>query len=82
MFGCSALAKGMTYRSIYCAGHVWSMPVWYGILSYTARDCALLDAVQNHAARWIVESHWNSETLKWTKSSKDCVSDLNWPSSF
>ena len=35
--------------------------------SHTARDCALLDVVQNHAARW-------------TKSSKDCVSDLNWPS--
>ena len=29
---------------------------------------------------WIVRSHWDSETLKWTKSSKDCVSDLNWPS--
>ena len=52
----------------------------HGVEPHTARDCALLDAVQNHAARWIVRSHWDSETLKCIKSSKDHVSNLKWPS--
>ena len=47
---------------------------------HTAKDCALLDMVQNRAARWIMKSHWDSVNLKWTKSSRDCVSALNWPS--
>ena len=59
MFVCSALAKGIVRQCMEYAFVMWN--------PHTARDCALLDAVQNHAARW-------------TKSSKDCVSDLNWPS--
>ena len=47
---------------------------------HTAKDCALLDVVQNQAARWIMRSHWDPVALKWTKSSSNCVSDLSWPS--
>ena len=47
---------------------------------HTAKYCALLDAVQNWAARWVVGSHWNPVFLRWTKSSSDCVLTLNWQS--
>ena len=32
--------------------------------------------VLNHTACKIMKSHWDLETLKWTKSSRNCVSDL------
>ena len=73
MFGYSALAKDVAYRSIVRLCMEYACVVWN---PQTAWDCALLYAVQNRAARWIVRSHWDSEALKWTKSSKDCVSDL------
>ena len=44
------------------------------------KDCALFDAIQNRAARWILKSRWDLESLRWTKSSRDCVLTLNWPS--
>lgn len=77
MFGCSVLAKDVVHRSIVrpCMEHacvVWS--------PRTAKDCSLLDAVQNQAARWIMGSHWDPMALKWSKSSSNCISDLRWPS--
>ena len=76
MFGCSALAKDVAYRSIVRPCLEYACVVWN---PHTIKDCALLDTVQNRAARWIMKSHWDSETLKWTKSSRDCVLDLKWP---
>ena len=77
MFDCSILAKNVVYiRAL--LGLAWSMPVQCGIP--TLRDCALLDAVQNQAARWVLKSCWDPESLRWTKCSSDCVSTLNWPS--
>ena len=77
MFGCSALAKDVAYRSIVRPCMEYACVVWN---PHTAKDCALLDAVQNRAARWIMRSHWDPMALKWTKSSSTCVSDLSWPS--
>ena len=37
----------------------------------TEKDCALLDAVQNRAARWVLKSRWDPESLRWTKFSSD-----------
>ena len=56
------------------------MPVLYGIPIATAKDCTLLDVVQNRAARQIMRSHWNPVALRWTKSSSNSVSVLRWPS--
>ena len=47
---------------------------------HTEKDGALLDAIQNRAARWVLKSRWDPELLRWTKSSSDCVLTLNWPS--
>ena len=77
MFGCSVLAKDVAYRSIIRPCLEYTCVVWN---PHTVKDCALLDTVQNRTARWIMKSHWDSETLKWTKSSRDCVLDLKWPS--
>ena len=54
VFGCSTLAKDVAYRSIARPCMEYACVVWN---PYTARDCALFDAVQNRAARWIVGSH-------------------------
>ena len=46
---------------------------------YTVHDIALLESVQNRAARWI-KSSWDSSTFKWSKSSSLCIEELQWPS--
>ena len=46
----------------------------------TLRKTSLLDAIQNRAARWVLKSRWDPVSLKWTRSSVDCISALNWPS--
>ena len=64
--------------------HTWtlvqtkaSMPVLCGIPT-APRKTALLDAAQNRAARWVLKSRWDPESLRWIKSSGDCVLSLNW----
>ena len=54
----------------------YSCAVW---TSYTAHDIDLLESVQNRAAHWI-KSYWDPSALKWSKSSKICIKELNWPS--
>ena len=50
MFGYSTLSKDVAYRSIARPCVEYACVMWY---PHTAKDCALLDTVQNHAARWI-----------------------------
>ena len=77
MFGCSTLAKDVPYKSIVRPSMEYTCEVWN---PHTEKDCALLHAIQNRAARWILKSRWDPESLRWTKSSRDCVLTLNWPS--
>ena len=54
----------------------WSMPVLCEIP--TLRKTI---SIQNWTARWILKSRWDPKLLrKWTKSSRDYVLMLNWPS--
>ena len=76
-FGCLTLAKDVAYKSIVRPSMEYACEVWN---PHTEKDCALLDAIQNRAARWILKSQWDPESLRWTKSSRDCVLTLNWPS--
>ena len=46
---------------------------------YTAQGIALLESVQNRAARWI-KSYWDPSTFQWSKSSSVCIEELRWPS--
>ena len=71
------LAKDVAYKSIVRPSMELACVMWN---PHTAKGCALLDAVQNRAARWVVGSRWDPVFLRWTKSSSDCVLTLNWPS--
>ena len=53
MFGCSTLAKDVAYRSIVRPNMEYTCALWN---PHTEKDCALLDAVQDRAARWILRS--------------------------
>ena len=77
MFGCSTLAKDVAYKSIIRPSMEYACEVWN---PHTEKDCALLDAIQNQAARWILKIQWDPESLRWAKFSRDCVLTLNWPS--
>ena len=76
MFGCSTLAKDEVYKSIVKPSMEYACQVWN---PHTEKDCVLLDAIQNRAARCILKSRWYPESLRRTKSSRECVLTLNWP---
>ena len=48
MFGCMTLAKDVAYRSIVRPNVEYACALWN---PHTEKDCALLDAIQNWAAR-------------------------------
>ena len=72
MFGCSALAKNVAYKSIVRLCMEYACVVWN---PHTAKDCTLLDTVQNQAVRWILGSHWDPVAMRWINFSSNCVSD-------
>ena len=39
----------------------------------------MLEAVQKHAARWIL-SKWNPNTFTWSKPTEACLQEFCWPS--
>ena len=49
---------------------------------YTQKNVTKLLSVQLRAARWVAGSRFNRHTLKWSKSSLECCSHLNWPELF
>ena len=60
------------------SGHAWSMPMWCGIpILQEIVPCLMQSNIVLQDGLW---EPLGSETLKWTKSSNDWVSDLNWPS--
>ena len=61
MFGCSILAKDVAYQSIVRPSMEYACAVWS---PHTEKDCSLLDAIQNRAARWVLKSRWDPVSLK------------------
>ena len=61
MFGCSILARNVAYKSIVRPSMEYACVVWN---PHTEKDGALLDAIQNRAARWVLKSRWDQELLR------------------
>ena len=47
--------------------------------SIAAKNINLIESVQRRAARWI-KSYFDPLTIQWTKSSDECLRELEWPS--
>ena len=76
MYGCTDRAKATAYLtlvrpSLECCNVVWTL--------YTAKNINLIESVQCRAARWI-KSYFDPLTFQWTKSSDECLRELEWPS--
>ena len=76
MYGCTDRVKATACLTLlrpfleYC-NVVWTL--------YTAKNINLIESVQRRAARWIKSSFY-SLTFQWTKSSDECLRELEWPS--
>jgi len=55
----------------------YACPVWH---PYTAKNINVLESVQRKAAHWASNSRWIPSSYCWSKSSDDCLQELNWPS--
>ena len=75
MYGCTQEAKINAYKALIRPHLEYACAVW---APFTACDIALLESVQNRAARWI-KSFWDPIAQRWSKSSSVCVRELKWP---
>ena len=55
----------------------YACTVW---LPHTAKNINILEHVQLRAARWAAGSRWVSSSYHLSKSSDDCLEELQWPS--
>ena len=55
----------------------YACPVWF---LHTNKNINTLEHVQLRAARWAAGSRWDTSSYCWSKSSDDCLKELNWPS--
>ena len=76
LFACSSAAKNKAFRSLVIPVLEYASQVWN---PYTQKNVTKLESVQLRAARWVAGSRFNRHTLKWSKSSLECRSHLNWP---
>ena len=75
MFGCTAAAKSLAYKALVQPCLEYGYSVWY---PHTSKDIHVLESVQRRAARWI-QSRYDPNIRKWTKSSDICLKELRWP---
>ena len=76
MYGCTQEAKIHAYKALIRPHLEYACAI---CAPFAACDIALLESVQNRAARWI-NSIWDPIAQRWSKSSAVCVKDLKWPS--
>ena len=76
LFACSSAAKNKAFHSLIIPILEYASQVWN---PSTQKNVTKLESVQLRAARWVAGSRFNRHTLKWSKSSLECRSHLNWP---
>ena len=77
LFNCPATVKSATYKCVVWPIMEYACPVWF---LHTTKNINTLERVQSRAARWAAGSRWNTSSYCWSKSSDDCLKELNWPS--
>ena len=76
LFVCSSVAKCRAFRSLVIPILEYASQVWN---PHTQKNICQLEAIQLRAACWVCGSRFNHLTVKWSKSSSQCRSELNWP---
>jgi len=77
LFSCSSSVKSSTYKCIVRPIMEYACTVWF---PHTAKNINTLERVQLRAARWAAGSRWMPSSYTWSKSSDDCLKELQWPS--
>ena len=76
MFGASFSAKNIAYKCLVRPHLEYACPDWP---PFTFANIKLIESMQRRAAHWICNT-WNPQLHQWSKSSDDCISELQWPS--
>ena len=76
LFVYSPVVKCRAFRSLVIPILEYASEVWN---PHTQKNICQLEAIQLRAARWVCGSRFNHLTFKWSKSSSQCRSELNWP---
>lgn len=76
LYACPPVAKCRAFCSLVIPILEYASQVWN---PHTQKNISQLEAIQLCAACWICGSRFNHSNFKWSKSSSQCRSDLNWP---
>ena len=76
LFVCSPVTKCRAFCSLVIPILEYASQVWN---PHTQKNICQLEAIQLRGARWVCGSCFNHLTFKWSKSSSQCRSELNWP---
>ena len=77
MKGSHTQAKVRAYRSIVRPHLEYCVQAWS---PHYQKNIEILESVQRRAARWMAGSVWSQNSMKWSKSYEQCLTELNLPS--
>ena len=77
LYTCRAASKQKAFRAFVIPVLDYASSVWN---PHTNKNSIALERIQNRGARWICGSRFCPCIYRWSKSSKECCTELFWPS--